>query len=473
MQTKHRFVYVFIVSLLALGGFGCKELNREAYCPTHPDDLDCGPKPEKCGDVMCAAPRPVCDITTTTCVQCTNDSHCLVGVCSDQHACIECETDEDCPSKLCLVDQTCALPEEVTYIGGVNPMDNPTCLIDAPCKSLAQAFTATALRKYIKLIGPVTNADVFTISDKKVIIYGRSGAQISRTTGMGEVLIIKGMMNPEITMYDLEIVCNAGAGGKDCVEIIDKATVTMVRVNLHSHGFAGIAMAGTKLVLDESEVHGNTLEGLEITGGTVELRHSLIYENKGAAGIHATNATLVTIDSSTIAANSGTAGGVSITGPFSIRNSIIAGNGNITTTTSAGGLTLNPLNAANAKFEFNTVADNVSAAATKGLACVTTPFDVSNSIFVNLVPGTTAISGCNVTYSLTDITGTPSPGMGNKVGDPLFLSTGLGNSQFYHISGTSPARDSADPVSTFDIDIDGDPRNDARRDMGADEVKPQ
>jgi hypothetical protein len=462
-----------LVSLLSLAELGCREENREYYCPAHPSDPRCSPTPEQCGDIMCAAPRPVCDTATTTCVQCTDDSHCLGGYCDNtQHTCVECRVDDECPSKLCLLDQTCAAPEDVTYVGGSSTTDNVTCSIDLPCQNLEQGTRSTALRKYIKITGAVVDAGVATIYDKEVTIYGRSGAQVSRAAA-GEVLIITGTNAPKVAIFDLEVVGNAGGSGKDCVEISETATATLTGVNVHDHGQAGISLAMTaKLVMYDSQVHDNALEGIKaLVGTTADLHHSSFYRNctsatAGEAGIYGLNAAMMTIERSIIAANLGVSGGVSIAGPFSITNSIIAENGNVTKAVSSpGGLTLSPGSAANAKFEFNTVSDNTSAATTTGMTCAGVMFDVSNSIFTG-----NTVSNCNVAYSLTALSGTPM-GLGNKTGDPLFLSKALGNAQFFHISGSSPARDSADPTSTFELDIDGDQRKDARRDMGADEVR--
>jgi hypothetical protein len=130
------------------------------------------------------------------------------------------------------------------------------------------------------------------------------------------------------------------------------------------------------------------------------------------------------------------------------------GNGQVTTTTAAGGLTLAPVNPANAKFEFNTVADNVSQSATNGLSCSGVSFGVSNSIFTNNV-----INNCNITWSLTGLSGPPAMGMGNKVGDPLFVSRTLLDPIFYHIDKMSAARNAADPAATIEKDIDGQTRD--------------
>jgi hypothetical protein len=459
MQGKH---WLIIIAMLVWGACDWKVRN-EYRCP---DGEFCPPAGGPCSSSgECGAPTPVCNEEAMTCVECVENKHCAASrpICSSQNQCVQCQSDDDCQSQLCLDDGACAPPNEVTYIGGPNARDG-TCTIDQPCQNLEQGLKATALRRYIKLTGSITESAERTIN-KTVTIYGRSGAQIARSSN-GEVLLLKGMTSPLIHLIDLEIVGNAGSGGKDCVELSEKAEVTMTRVRVRNHGQAGISLVGAaKLVLAESQVHDHKLEGVIAgVGTTLELQRSLIYKNAGVAGVTAANTMMVTIESSTIAANTGSKGGVSIEGPFLIRNSIISGNGNVTTTlNSPGGLTLNPGAPENAKFEFNTVADNSSASAFTGMTCSGIMFDVSNSILT----GNTV--NCNMEYSLIGVTGTPTGT--NKVGDPMFVTKALLDPMFYRIGGMSAAVNSADPAATLDVDIDGQKRDDARKDMGADEFK--
>jgi hypothetical protein len=464
MQGKH---WLIVFAVLVWGACDWKVPNSHR-CP---DGDDCPPIGGPCsGDNECRAPTAVCNEEANVCVECVKNTDCAASrpICSAQNECVQCQSDDDCESKLCLDGGGCAAPNEVTYVGGDNTSDNLVCTIDMPCQNLEQGLKGMALRRYIKLTGSITESAERTIN-KTVTIYGRSGAQISRSSN-GEVLLLKGMNSPIIQLIDLEIVGNPGSGGKDCVEISEKAEVTMTRIRVRNHGQAGISLAGTaKLVLAESKVHDHTLEGVNAGAGTtLELYRSLIYSNASGttavAGVNATSAAMVKIDSSTITTNPGTAGGVSITGPFSIRNSIIAVNGSLAKTTVAGGLNLNPVQATNlAEFEFNTVADNSSPSGA-GLICVAVPVKVSNSI----ITINTAM-GCDVSYSLTGLNGTPEGT--NKVGDPMFVTKALLDPMFYRIGPMSAARDSADPAATLDVDIDGQPRSDGRKDMGADEFR--
>ena len=403
-----------------------------------------------------------------TCVECLVNKDCKTApllVCSAQRTCVECQMDDDCPSKLCLTGRTCALPEDVTYVGGTGAMDNPMCTVDKPCQNLTQGLRDGALRKYIKVTGAITDDAETTIMDKQVTIYGRSGGKLARSPSSGEVLVIKGMMNPEVTLYDLEIICNGGSANKNCVEIGDKATVTMIGVNLHNHGQAGIAMSGTKLVLEKSQVHDNVLEGVKVAAGILEIRGSSIYGNKGLAGVFTMTTSMVTIDSTVIAANTGPAG-ASISGPFTIVNSIIARNGNATAST--GGLILM---ATNGVVDFSTIAKNVSdSGGNAGVTCTGT-VGISNSILTDnnsLVP---ISPGCtNITYSLTSTSPPALPG--NMMGAPMFINDiDPLNPNYFRIMSASDARGKANSNAPITVDIDNQPRDDGMKDMGADEYK--
>jgi hypothetical protein len=81
-------------------------------------------------------------------------------------------------------------------------------------------------------------------------------------------------------------------------------------------------------------------------------------------------------------------------------------------------------------------------------------------------PGTTQvpISGCN----LTNVIAGPVAVAGAMNVDPQFVDLAQGN---YHLSATSPARDTVNTGPAFDFE--GDPRpQGARFDIGADEAAP-
>lgn len=481
MTGKH---WLILVSFIAVCAAGCRELNNE-YCRAHRDDPDCAREGDKCGNVQCQAPTPVCNTDTTACVECVMDMDCAQSrpICSAQNTCIECEADPDCGSGLCLPDGTCANLDEVAHVDGAVASGNAECSMTMPCATLEQALAVVPFRRYIKATGMIVNAGVATIDRKVVTIFGEPGKTTIKRAGGGAEPVLDIRHEAVVTLIDLEII--AGSDGH-AVEIRDAPgpMVTMTRVKVRDAKDNGIQINAGKLTLTDSQVNSCTLAGINMMGGSlvmtgsqvannlqdgvkaspgtqVEIRRSSITGNKGTAGVFTVDARKVVIESSTIASNTGTAGGLSIKGPLEIRNNIISSNG-IPATTAIGGVTLE---SADAKFEFNTVADNSGSSG--GVLCVSL-IDLSNSIFVG-----SSFSGvaCNVTYSLMATSGTPT-GTGNKAGEPEFLSKTLSSPMFYRISPTSAARDSANPAAGLDVDIDGEPRPGVpmtRKDMGADE----
>lgn len=464
MKGKHWLLFC-VLGLCAVAAIaGCKELNPE-YCAAHLGDKSCGDAGigEACGEAgKCTAPMPVCDEPRMVCVECTEDKHCSDQrpVCSAELTCVQCQAHSDCTdSGLCLDSGTCADPADVAYVGGQNTSDNEFCSFTQPCETLEQAFDLSVPRRYLKLTGRIIVGSAITIDNRSVTIYG-DGAEISRSSP-NEVLIIKGTENDlKVSLLDVDIVGN-NSTSKECVSILEKPTVTMTRVKVRDHAQVGITLAGTaKLIMNESQVYANRSDGVRVSGGTLELKGSWVYNNGGTAGIAASNHEMIAIDSTVIADNTGSSGGLSIAGPFNIQNSIIARNGSGTSTSGAGSLT-----SLAAVFEFNTVAGNVAnGAGTTGISCGNALL-LTNSIFSANVNGVS----CVIEHSLT-ATGL---GNGNKVGDPVFRDTlgpPLGRT-LYRIGATSAAIDSANPDAMLGVDIDGDPRT-GRRDMGADEYQP-
>jgi hypothetical protein len=57
-------------------------------------------------------------------------------------------------------------------------------------------------------------------------------------------------------------------------------------------------------------------------------------------------------------------------------------------------------------------------------------------------------------------------------GDPMFLDTlDPSDRGLFRVGSMSAARGKANPTSSVDVDIDGQPRDDGAKDMGADEYR--
>ena len=470
MLGKYWFTIIF-----ALVSSACEwaKLNEDYHSPGEADT----PAVTPCGPTgKCRAPTSMCKAETMTCVECMKDADCpkAAPVCA-QNICAQCD-DDRCDSKLCILEGECVSPKEVIYVGGPDATDNPLCSLSAPCQNLDQGLRSSISYRYIKIIGNIINDNGIVFDNKNVSIIGRAAARISRkppmSPMMGRVFLIRGNNTPHVSLSDVEIVGNVTTGiDRPCVDISETAVVTMTRVNLHDHEQEGILLTDTgRLVLSESEVHDNILDGIKVKGGTLDIRRSLIYRNKGVAGVSATNAGLVTIDSSIIADNIAASGGVLVSdGSISIRNSIISRNTSQRSgpTLNAGGVNVDlgdPNSGHNANLNFNTIANNVSGISETalGLYCAQA-INISNSI----LSGNAFNANCSVVYSLLDENATGS----NKIGSPAFLSMNFTDPRFYRIAGTSAARNGADPMTTLNVDIDGEARDDESSDMGADEYR--
>ncbi len=486
MQGKR---WLVVCSLLAVAAAGCRELNSE-YCREHRTDPDCAQSGDICGTQQCRAPTPVCQVETTTCVECVEAMDCAPErpICSAENRCVECVVDGDCESGLCLLDQTCAAPEEVAYVDGAAPPGNIECSAAMPCSTIQKTLMLVPPRLYIKATGMITSDMAINLDRRTLSIFGAPGmTTIARTGGMAApVFDIK--KNSVVTLVDLEII-PAADGNAVQIKEAPGPMVSMTRVKVRGDKDNGIQIEAGKLEFNESQVSSADLAGIDLVGGalvmtgsqvfdnagdgvkavagtTVDIVDSSIRGNDGTAGVFTTDATMVAIESSIITGNTGTKGGVFITGRFTIRNSIITRNGGGNSTT--GGLALDSTNGV---LEFNTISDNVVAAGgTGGVSCAGTIL-ISSSILTG--NGGVLDLGCNITYSLTGTAGAPLLGEGNMTGDPMFVDDMDPSSPgFYRIKQGSAARNKADSTSPLDADIDGQARDDGMKDMGADEFKP-
>lgn len=443
---------IVINSLLFVGGACRFELPGEV------------PLGEACGLAgRCMSPTPACDEEKVICVECTQDSECAVErpLCSTEQKCVQCESHADCTdSNLCLAGGTCAASEDVAYVGGTNPMPsaNAICSKAMPCQTLSQALAVTQPRRIVLIAGLASDIETTVIDGREVDIYGAENATIQRSTS-GKVIEIK--RTSKVNMYGLKIV-GVGPLGTG-VEINDGPgpMVMMERVQVLDHRGTGIIMSLGNLIVQNSLVSNNEMDGIRVTGGSLQIKKSRIVGNEGVAGVVTLGASDVLIESSVIAHNQCTGGGASIkdTAVATIRNTIITGNG--LAGNSVGGL---DMGATSGLVEFSTISDN-TAVGGLGIVCVGGA-RVSNSILVfNGI-----LSSCPVTYSLSD---SPVSGMGNEMGVPHFLDIADPmSSRYFRIGETSAARDKADPGASLAVDIDGQPRDDARKDMGAHEYRP-
>lgn len=419
---------------------------------------------EECGSAgRCRPPTPVCDEEEMSCVECTKDSECAVlrPICSAGQNCVQCERHADCAdSELCLRDGSCAAPDDVAYVGGTSPMPtgNAMCWRAMPCETLQQALAVVPARGIVRISGLAADSGLAIIDDRTVDIYGVDNAVLQRTMAGGVLEIEQGS---KVNLFDLEISSANPDGDGVVIRNPPGPMVAMERVKVLNHRGAGIVMTHGSLFVRDSMILGNDEDGIRATGRSLQLARSKILGNRGVAGVVTAALESVLIESSIIAGNQGSSGGVSMktTGTATIRNSIIAQNG--VAGQAVGGI---EISASAGVIEFSTIADNT---AINGLGVNCTG---GTRLIGNIFSDNGVLSSCPISYSLGD---TSFLGTENKVGPADFLDmTDPMSPRYFRIGAGSTARDVGDPGANLAVDIDGEPRDDARKDMGADEYRP-
>ena len=398
-------------------------------------------------NTQCTAPTAVCDIPTTTCVQCTSSeaSACsgTTPVCGTNDGCRGCEAHAECSSDVCLPDGSCGSDTNVAYVdpGGT---DNTSCTKAMPCTKVAKAL-ATG-RAFVKFTGS-TN-DQVSINNQNVTLLADPGAKLSYSLA-GVILTVTGTSN--VSIYDLSITDGLGSTGVGIsMPTGNTAVLSLHRAKLTNNAGGAVSTSGGTLSVTQSTISGNAGGGFVASGGTL------------------------TVTQSTISGNAG--GGFSLSSTqFTITNNFIAGNGGPSPTNTIGGINLAIVSASPHQLEFNTITANAGGmSVNSGVNCGTVTVSVNlanNIIYGNLVSGSGKQLGGSVscTASYSDIGPDITAGTGNINADPLFVNAGQSN---YHLQAASPAKDSADPAATLNVDFDGDTRPQGpARDMGADEYK--
>ncbi len=402
---------------------------------------------DDCSDPL----EPICELPAGACRMCLGETECSFSPdtphCAADGRCVECLDNGQCdvttpvcdlPSGVCRPcgeDSECSelcddgtgqcLPETgVIYVDAAVALSGPDCTKAAPCKTITEGLgRVTATRKHIK-IAAGTYAESLIINNVTVILAGTGTASIlpSAFTDQPGALV---------------------------------------------SGTSAVSMRGLEI---RGAMGNSQADGVRCTGGSLALREMTIRSN-AAQGVDASNCTL-TVERSRVAGNLG--GGIRlISADFTVLNSFIVANGSTVGGGSPlGGLQLDapPSGPGGARFEFNTVADNVAnAVVAAGLICpVTTAIAMTSSIVYANGAGVEVSGLCTWTYS--DIGDTPTPtGMGNINADPQFVDIVAGD---YHVMSTSPCVDAADPAATLTVDYDGDQRPAGGGfDMGADEAQ--
>ncbi|HPH70272.1 MAG TPA: hypothetical protein PLF40_31190, partial [Kofleriaceae bacterium] len=267
----------------------------------------CKAAPDKCtGD------KPVCDMTTDTCVPClgsnVEDMSCPAAapVCSSQ-ACGVCTADAQCSSGVCRADGTCSAVANVISVapGGAGT----TCDKTSPC-DLTTGVGKISTSKNVLHLAPgnyPVNAGLTLATD--VAVVGR-GATLDRIGGTpGPVVSV----TAAATLEFLTITGGHGANGVGISTNFGTLTLTAATVRAHTDGGISLTNSGFKLLNNfivkngsATSVFGGMLfSGYVAANPTLrEFKFNTIVDNQAtsglANGINCSNVTTDIIGSSNI-----------------------------------------------------------------------------------------------------------------------------------------------------------------------------
>jgi hypothetical protein len=427
----------------------CRQLDP-LFCEAHPMDVDCarlaggGIDAGGCtSDIQCPKLAPICDISSSMCVQCTATETSACGgttpVCGADLTCRGCAVDAECASQTCLPDASCASLLDVLYVSP-DATDLATCMPHDHC-SLARALGLVDGTKSTIRLDPARYALPATLAlPNDLHLVGRDAVIDRDGGGTGATLIVVANANIAIDYVTVQGGDGPGGPGISC----SNATLALRGVTVQDNGGAGISASDCALAIAESRIVNNQSIGVAAFQGSLALTRSLVLGNRG--------------------------GGVTVQlAAYDLENDVIAGNGG--PASAVGGVAISSVIApAGHVFAFNTVVHNQTAGTTPGVVCSSfaNPVPMVDSIVFDNAAGL-QVEGNNCIWMYSDIGPIAAPGTGNLSSDPLFVDPVHNN---FHLQVSSPARDAADPAAALAVDIDGDARpQGAGRDLGADEIK--
>lgn len=418
---------------------------------------------------QCPTATPVCNTATMSCVACTATDVGACGgfmpVCGSDGVCRGCSAHAECASNACLPDGSCGDDTNVAYVdpSGAN---NTSCSRVMPCPQVTMALSTN--RPFVKLHGTIDEAVL--LSGRDVTFLADIGTVLKNSVAGTDSAALKLSGTGHVQLYDLTIA-NSTSG----IFITQGSTVvlslTSVRVENNANG--GIVILGGTLTMARSAVSDNTGAGGISTVppfGTITVTESTFAGNSGGQGLSLQGGSLV-VSRSTFLNNIN--GGVAVFsgGTFVIVGNMFFNNGSSTST--AGGVSINTSANALNRLDFNSFAQNKTMNGSgPAIHCDAGNFTARNNIMSNNAEtGATMQFGgsCAHAFSISTPGVLPS-GPGNSAADPLFVDPAVGN---LHLQANSPARRAADPASDLTgvaaLDIDGDQRSQPAE-IGADQV---
>lgn len=470
----------FVVAL----GAGCKQASSD-YCdsnkPACPDGLFCDTINRVCIDTgpACDATHP-CEIPDLpacvggTCVQCDSPDDCADNQfpgCDGDNMCTGlCTDDNDCDlsSSVCMPDGSCAAVDDVIYTAPGAPASGD-CTAAEPCDLEYGVETVLSADRYIVHLEAMqydTPGQLVPAHD--VVLVGRGATIRYNGVSDGSVIVVGGGVRVEIDFIAIRdgkgtvpttvgngiycdgsshVVANGmrslsndanGIAATDC-------TLELTGVEIDGNTFDGINLNSDSAMLDviAASIHDNTNVGVKVVLGSAAVRRSIVRTN-----FH---------------------GGIEMGGadPGTIENSIIAGNGS-GAPSSFGGVRF--LFQDGNVFRFNVVSANISPSGASGEQCGNPVMGMNNILDDDVNSGSCRNDNSIFTTNAGSSSGDPI--MTGVDPTSLFLTTTIGDPNYYHLKNTAVAKDFGAAQPDVLVDIDGQPRQfGSASDSGADEVQ--
>lgn len=408
-------------------GFTC-DLGSNKCEPNQ--SAECGSN-DQCKD----ANEPFCKVPIATCVQCLTPQSLKEcgyrGVCDVKETCAPCQGDAECldddttdpenrHDTVCLGSGGCAKETDVAYVSAAGTA-NAVCNYVTPCNSLASAVATN--RPVIRLRGDFTLTTALELN-RDVALYGvKEGARTTITLSGAGTLSVSGAGTVEL--HDLQI----SGGAANAITVTSGAPkLELYNVDVLDNGGVGIAAGMAALKVVRSVIDNNDGGGIS-SAGTVYLENNIITKNGGAGS-------------------------------------------------DTGGVVLSSAAAENV-IRFNTFGDNQRSVAGRSISCGAATVKLSSNIFAGAGTAAQHVNLCATTHSLFPQGSTVTAP--DLAGNPMFLSTtrpagardaDATDYEYYHLMDTSPAVGKGEPntPAKLSTDIDGDPRLDTEREIGADEL---